>query len=82
MKLSVYVPRDLEPRLHKRSTAAGVSPALYVQALVKEHFEETPKRFSEAFARLAGSWEDDRCADEILRDIHDSRRNSGRPELL
>ena len=81
MKLSIYVPKDLEAPLEAAAAKRGQSPSLFVQSLIRARLERGGRTFSEAFAALAGSWEDDRAADEIIRDIEASRRSVRRPAL-
>ena len=69
MKISVYVPKELEDRLREQAKEQSTTPSLFVQSLVRERFEQEPKRFTPAFAALAGSWEDERSAEEICRDL-------------
>lgn len=82
MKLSVYVPKRLEDKLREEAEAAEVTPARLIQGLVEDHLDATPRRFTAGFLALAGSWEDDRSTEEILRDIEKSRLDAERPELL
>ena len=82
MKLSVYVPKRLEEKLRKEAEAAEVTPARLIQELVEDHLDATPRRFSDDFLALAGSWEDDGGTEEILGDIEESRLDAERPELL
>lgn len=81
MKISVYVPKELEEPLREEAAEAGASPPLFVQALLRERLEERRKTFSEAFAALAGSWEDDRSVEEIVHDIEESRKSARRDVL-
>ena len=81
MKLSVYVPKRLEEKLREEAEAAEVTPARLIQELVEDHLDAVPRRFSADFLALAGSWEDDRSTEEILRDIEESRLDAERPEL-
>lgn len=81
MKLSVYVPKDLEEPLEEQAARAGTSPSLFIQSLLKRWFEAKPRRFSQAFLDLAGSWEDERSTEEIIRDIEESRRSTDRPVI-
>jgi hypothetical protein len=81
MKISVYVPKELEEPLREEAAEAGESPPLFLQSLLRERLQGRRKSFSEEFAALAGSWEDDRPADEIIRDIEESRRSSHRSAL-
>ncbi len=82
MKLSVYVPKRLEEKLREEAVAAEVTPSRLIQELVEEHLEAAPHRFSTEFLALAGSWEDDRGTEEIIRDIEESRLDAERSELL
>jgi hypothetical protein len=67
--------------LREEAAEAGESPPLFVQSLLREWLAGRGRTFSEEFAALAGSWEDDRSADEIIRDIEASRTTAQRPEL-
>ena len=82
MKLSVYVPKELEEPLRARAHAEGLSPSLYVQAVVREDVESHRRGWSDEFRALAGSWEDDRSTEEIIRDIENSRSSAQRDELF
>ena len=75
MKLSVYAPKRFEDK-------AEPTPARLIQDLVEDHLDAAPRRFSAEFLALAGSWEDDRSTEEIIRDIEESRLDAERPELL
>jgi hypothetical protein len=81
MKISVYVPKELEEPLREEAAEAGESPPLFVQSLLRERLQGRQKSFSEEFAALAGSWEDDRPAEEIIRDIEENRQSAHRSAL-
>jgi hypothetical protein len=81
VKISVYIPKDLEGPLREEAAEAGDSPPLFLQSLVRERLERPKRTFSEEFAALAGSWEDDRSAAEIVRDIEESRTSAARSTL-
>lgn len=81
MKISVYIPKDLEEPLREEAAEAGESPTLFVQSLVRERLGGRNREFSEAFAALAGSWEDDRSVAEIVRDVEESRTSAVRSGL-
>lgn len=81
MKISVYVPKRFESRLREEAEAADVTPSRLVQELVEEHLGSSRRRFSAEFLALAGSWEDDRSTEEIIRDIENARLDSERDEL-
>ena len=81
MKISVYVPKELEGRLREQAKEQSTTPSLFVQSLVRERFEQEPKRFTPAFASLAGSWEDERSTEEICRDLEESRQDAERSVL-
>lgn len=73
MKLAVYVPKRMEEKLREEAEAVEVTPSRLIQELVEEHLDAAPRRFSEEFLSLAGSWEDDRSTEEIVRDIEEPR---------
>jgi hypothetical protein len=81
VKLSIYVPKDLEEPLTAEAAKRGESPSMFVQSLIRARLERGGRAFSDRFAALAGSWEDSRSADEIVRDIEESRQNARRPAL-
>lgn len=81
MKLSVYVPKRLEDKLRERAEEAEVTPSRLIQSLVEDLLDKAPRRLSADFLDLAGSWEDDRSTEEIIRDIEESRLDTDRPEL-
>ncbi|MCP3959357.1 MAG: hypothetical protein GY719_16025 [bacterium] len=81
MKISVYVPKELEGRLREKAEERSMTPSRFVQSLVRERFEQEPRRFTSAFAGLAGSWEDERSAEEICRELEQSRRDASRSVL-
>ena len=74
MKLSVYVPKELEGQLREQAEGQSMTPSLFVQ----ERFEQGSRRFTPTFATLAGSWEDERSAGEICRELEESRQERGR----
>ncbi len=76
MKISVYLPKELEGPLRERAEERHMTPSPYVQSLVRERFERHPRRFTPAFAALAGSWEDERSAAEICRELEESRQDA------
>ena len=81
MNLTVYIPRSLQDKLRQRARAANLTPARYLQHLLRRDIEDGPREFSTRFAALAGSWEDDRAATEIVRDMEDNRIDAERPEM-
>jgi hypothetical protein len=81
VKISVYIPKELEEPLREEAAEAGESPTLFVQSLVRERLGRRNREFSEAFAARAGSWEDDRSVAEIVRDIQESRTSAVRSGL-
>jgi hypothetical protein len=81
LNLTVYIPRSLQRTLRQRAQAAGLTPARYLQQLLRRDIEDGPREFSARFAALAGSWEDDRAAADIVRDIEDNRIDAERPEM-
>ncbi len=81
MKLSIYIPKDLEEPLEAEAAKRGESPSKFIQSLVRTRLESGGRTFSDRFAALAGSWEDSRSAEEIVRDIEESRLSARRPVL-
>ena len=81
MKISVYIPKDLEEPLLEEAAEACESPPLFVQSLLRQRLTGRGRTFSAEFAALAGSWEDDRSAAEIVREIEESRTSAQRSGL-
>lgn len=81
MNLTVYVPKELEDELQRRARQAGVTPSLFVQSVLRAALAERPASFSPAFRALAGAWEDERSADEVIADIRANRTATKRPAL-
>jgi hypothetical protein len=81
MNLTVYVPKDLADRLERRARREGTTPSLFAQGVLRAALEPERRTFSRAFRELAGSWEDDRSASAIIRDIRGHRRSAGRDRL-
>ena len=81
MKVSVHVPKELEGQLREQAEGQSMTPSLFVQSLVRERFEQGSRRFTPAFATLAGSWQDERSAGEICRDLEASRQDAERSVL-
>ena len=81
MNVTVYVPKGIENLLKAAAEQARMTPARFVQRLVKRELEADDPSFSEGFIALAGSWEDDRSTQEIMQDIDSNRLESRRKEL-
>ena len=81
MNVTVYVPKELEEELKRRAKDAGMTPSLLIQSVLRTALLHKPERFSDAFASLAGSWDDQRGAQEIIEDIKKHRRDLVRSEL-
>ena len=77
--------RDIDENLYEsiRTLAASEKRSISQEVvLILEKYISKPLAFdrnpTDDFLSLAGSWEDDRNADEIVRDVRKSRRNSKR----
>jgi len=81
MNLTIYVPKDLEAELRHRAEAAGMTPSLFAQSVLRTALERQPNRFSERFAALAGSWEDERTPQQIIADIRKHRASPRRTAM-
>ena len=77
--------KDIDDRLYesirvlatneKRSISQEVVYILQKYLSKPKEFDENP---TDEFLSLAGSWKDDRAADEIIKEIRSSRKNSDR----
>lgn len=81
MNITVYVPKAIENRLKEAAARVHLNPARFVQRLLTRELDREPTSFSEDFRALAGSWEDDRTAEEIIRDIKENRIEARRQEI-
>ena len=77
--------RDIDDKLYEsiRNLAQTEKRSISQEVvLILEKYLSSPLDFSrnptDEFLGLAGSWEDDRSADEIVKDIRTGRRNSQR----
>lgn len=81
MRLSVYIPKEIEGRLEEAAEESGLSVTKLIQEIVREKLESRRRSFSRRFLALAGSWEDDRSSEEILRDLRAARSGAQRATL-
>ncbi|NOQ22827.1 MAG: antitoxin [Candidatus Aegiribacteria sp.] len=79
--------RDIDDRLYEsiRVLARGERRSISQEVVhILEKFLSQPGSFdknpTDEFLKLAGSWEDDRSAEEIISEIRENRRNSIRFE--
>ena len=77
--------RDIDDKLYESIRSLAISEKRSISqevVLILEKYLSAPLDFNknptEEFLDLAGSWEDDRSADEIVKEIRTSRRNSQR----
>ncbi len=82
MNITVYVPKSIEGLLMTAAEQGRVSPARFVQQLIKRELVDDQRSFSEGFIALAGSWEDDRTPDQIIQDIDNNRLDTLRRGLV
>ena len=75
--------RSMDDRLYealgRRAAMDNRSISQEVVMIVKEYLSAPDahhKRKTESFLELAGSWQDDRSAEEIIREVGKSRQNS------
>ena len=81
MNVTVYVPKSIEAILKAAAEQARITPARFVQRLIKRELEGEQRSFSEGFVALAGSWEDERTPEQIIQDIENHRLDARRQEL-
>jgi hypothetical protein len=81
MNVTVYVPKSIEDLLKTAAGMAKITPARFIQRLVRRELEGDERSFSEGFIALAGSWEDDRTPEQIIQDIDDHRLDTRRQDL-
>ena len=72
---------DLYEALRARASMDNRSISQEVVTIIKDFLsrpDRSPERSTRSFLELAGSWEDDRSAKEIVKDIRGSRRTGRR----
>ena len=77
--------RDMDEKLYSslRSLAKNEKRSISQEVIyILQKYLSTPKSFNQnptdEFLQLAGSWDDNRNAEEIIKDINDNRKNSSR----
>lgn len=77
--------KDIDERLYEslRSLATNEKRSISQEVVyILQKYLSKPKEFdpdpTDEFLQLAGSWKDERDADEIIADIRNSRKNSDR----
>jgi hypothetical protein len=81
VRLSVYIPKEIEGKLEEAAQESGMSITKLIQEMVREKLGSRQRSFSRRFLALAGSWEDDRNREEILRDLRAARVGTQRATL-
>jgi plasmid stability protein len=71
----LYESLKMIARNEKRSLSQEVVHILEKYLSIPKAFDKNP---TDEFLKLAGSWEDERSAEEIIVDIRNNRRNSSR----
>ena len=89
--MAILQVRNMDDKLYEklRRRAASENRSISQQAveIIQRGLDTAPESFGwrdDAFLKLSGTWEDNRTADEIIRDIRQSRVNRRRrlPELV
>jgi hypothetical protein len=65
-QLAVYIEDNLSERLEKAVKTSGKSKSKWIADAIKTALKD---QWPEDFFDLAGSWQDDRGADEIIKEI-------------
>lgn len=77
-QLAIYVDDETAREVKKAARKAGMSRSEWVSNLVQK---ELRGQISEEFFRILGTWEDDRAAEEILKEIRADSAQRERPPL-
>lgn len=67
-QLAVYIENTLSERLDKAVKASGKSKSKWISDAIKTALKD---QWSEDFFDLAGSWQDDRGPDGIIKEIRE-----------
>ena len=67
-QLAVYIEDKLSDRLEKAVKASGKSKSKWIADAIKSALKD---QWPEDFFELAGSWQDDRNPDEIIKEIRE-----------
>ncbi len=77
--------RDIDEKLYSslRNLATNEKRSISQEVIyILQKYLSTPKSFdlnpTDDFLQLSGSWDDERNAEEIIKDIEDNRKNSAR----
>jgi predicted transcriptional regulator len=65
-------------RLREVSEKDGITPSAWIQRAIHTQLDE---KLPESFFAVLGTWEDDRSAEEIFRDIRDEAPQAKRMTL-
>jgi len=67
-QLAVYIEDQLSERLEKAVKASGKSKSKWIADAIKSALND---KWPEDFFNLAGSWQDDRKPEEIIKEIRE-----------
>ena len=67
-QLAIYIEDKLSEKLEKVVKASGKSKSKWIADVIKKELDD---QWPENFFNLAGSWKDNKDADEIIQEIRD-----------
>jgi len=65
-EIAIELDDQTAKRLHEASEKDGISPSAWVKRAIQIRLED---KLPDSFFAVLGTWEDDRSAEEIFRDI-------------
>jgi predicted transcriptional regulator len=78
-QLAIYLEDRLAKRLEKVVKASGQSKSKWVAEAIERSLQD---HWPDGFFDLAGSWQDDRSADEIIKEIREGMQTPEDREKL
>ena len=78
-QVAIYIDEKLSKKLDEVSKASGKSKSKWVADVISERLEN---EWPQGFFDLAGSWEDDRSAEQIMEEMRRDLRGLERREGL
>lgn len=77
-EIAIELDDETAERLREASKKDGITPSTWIQRAIHTQLDE---KLPESFFAVLGTWEDDRSAEEIFRDIRKEEPQTRRMDL-
>ena len=77
-QLAIYLDVETAKKLDEAASRDGISRSAWVRKAIENQLEI---RFPESYFDVLGTWEDDRDAEQIMRDIREHGADAGREKM-